>query len=166
VTEKPWFAIKVNTRYEFRTSAEMTLRGFEPFLPLRRVKRRWSDRVKVIEEPLFPGYIFGRFDLSEKVQILRCAGVSHIVGLGRTPVPVGDEEIGAIKALVESKVMLHPYPYVEAGQKVRIEFGPLAGVEGTVVRADNGKSRLVVSVTLLHRSVAAEIDRDWIKLAG
>jgi transcription antitermination factor NusG len=159
-----WFAVKVNSRYEFRASEEMKMRGIEPFVPARSVKRKWSDRVKTIEEPLFPGYIFGRFDLSERVQVLRCAGVVKVVGFGRTPTPVSDDEISAVYRLVESSAQLSPYPGLPVGQRVRIEEGPLAGVEGTVVRAEDGKMRLVVSVTLLQRSVAAELDREWLQV--
>jgi transcription antitermination factor NusG len=116
-----------------------------------------------IEEPLFPGYVFGRFGTAERVQVLRCAGVSKIVGFGKTPAPVPDDEIESIHKLLESRVALSPYPSIPVGARVRIEQGPLAGVEGVVVRAEDGKCRLVVSVELLQRSVAAEVDRSWVE---
>jgi transcription antitermination factor NusG len=163
VTDKAWFAIKVNSRYEFRTCADLRLRDIEYFLPTRRIKRKWSDRTKTIEEPLFPGYVFGKFDVSHRNHVLRCAGVVRIVGFGRTPAPVSDDEIVAIQKLVESNVALSPYPRIPVGERVRIEQGPLAGVEGTVLRSEDGKDRLVVSVTLLQRSVAAEVDRSWVE---
>lgn len=163
MSTQAWFAVKVNSRYEFRASQELRERGIEPFLPVRKSLRRWTDRRKVIEEPLFPGYVFGRFRPSERVQVLRCAGVVQILGVGRTPTPVSDEEIASVYRLMNSPVALFPYPRVPVGEKVRVEEGPLAGVEGTVVRAEDGKPRLVVSVTLLQRSVAAEVDRVWVQ---
>lgn len=162
----PWFALRVATRYEFRVSEQLVLREFEPFLPLRRIKHRWSDRLQTLEVPLFPGYLFCRFDPRIKVRILNVPGVAQIVGFGHVPVPVSEDEIEAVKALVASGLLLVPHPYLRAGQAVRIERGPLAGVEGAVLRAESGQFRIVVSVNLLQRSVATEIDRDWIALAG
>ncbi len=162
----PWFALRVATRYECRVSEQLALRQFEPFLPLRRVRRRWSDRIQTLEVPLFPGYLFSRFDPLVKVHVLNVPGVAQIVGLGNTPAPVSEAEIEAIKVLIASRLEAVPHPYLRAGQTVRIERGPLAGVEGRVLRAETGRFRIVVSVSLLQRSVATEIDRDWIALAG
>jgi transcription antitermination factor NusG len=161
-----WFAIRVRPRSEFRASAELSLRGFESFLPSQRVRRRRTDRVVALEEPLFSGYLFCRFDRSELLRILESPGVIQVLGIGKTPVPVDDTEVEAIQALVASRLTLRPWPYLKSGQHVCIETGPLAGVNGTIVRADAGKPRIVVSVTLLQRSVSAELDRDWISLAS
>lgn len=162
---KPWFAVRVKPRSEFRACNELSLRGFEPFVPSRPVKRRWSDRVKVQEEPLFSGYLFCRFHPLERVRVLETPTVIQIVGNGSTPVPLEEAEVHAIQAMVASRVPILPWPYLKAGQRVRIDAGPLAGVEGVIVRAEGGP-RVVVSVTLLQRSVAAEIDREWIGAAS
>ena len=162
----PWFALRVATRYEFRVSEQLALREFEPFLPLRRVRRRWSDRIQTLEVPLFPGYLFSRFDPHLRVRVLNVPGVAQIVGLGNVPVPISEAEIGAIQTLVASRLDLEPHPYLRAGQAVSIECGPLAGGQGIVLRAESGRFRIVVSVNLLQRSVATEIDRDWISLAS
>jgi transcriptional antiterminator NusG len=111
---------------------------------------------------LFPGYLFCRFDASELFRILESPGVIQVIGIGRTPVPVSDTEIGAIQTMVASQLVLTPWPYLQAGQGVHIETGPLAGIQGIVVRSEVGKPRVVVSVTLLQRSVAVEVDREWI----
>jgi len=161
-----WYALRVATRYEFRVSQQLALREIESFLPVRSVKRRWSDRMQTLEVPLFPGYLFSCFDVKSKVRVLNVPGVAQIVGHGSVPVPVSEEEIDAIKVLVASGLELVPHPYLSAGQEIRIERGPLTGAAGVVLRADSGRFRIVVSVNLLQRSVATEIDRDWIALAG
>jgi len=157
-----WYAIHVKSRCEFQTHQELSTRGFETFLPLHKVRRRWSDRVKVLEVPLFPGYLFSRFELENRIRILNLPGVARIVGTGAKPIPVSEEELGSIRTMVNSQLTLVPWPYLRTGQKVAIDHGPLAGVEGIVIRAEDGKPRVVVSVTLLQRSVSTEIEREWI----
>jgi transcription antitermination factor NusG len=159
---KQWFGIEVHSRRESRVTGEFAIRGLDFFLPTRRIKRRWSDRIKMLDVPLFPGYVFCRFDVADRLRVLNCPGVSRIVGAGSVPVPIEVGEVDAIKALVASKVALTPWPYLRTGQRVRLDRGPLAGLEGLVIRAPEGSLRVVVSVTLLQRSVAAEIERDWI----
>ena len=127
-----------------------------------RVKRRWSDRTKIIDQPLFPGYLFGRFHLNDRVRVLQAPGVKQILGIGNTPAPISEEELANLKMLVAANPVMVPWPYLRAGQRVNIDRGPLAGVKGFVVRAEEGSLRIVVSVDLLQRSVATEIDRDCI----
>jgi transcriptional antiterminator NusG len=158
----PWFGIHVKSRCEAQVHDELCLRGLAVFLPLQRVKRRWSDRIKTLDFPVFPGYLFCRFKLSESGRILCMRGVTRILGAGSNPIPISEAEIRSIQTLVASKAALFPWPYLHAGHRVRIDRGPLAGVEGIVVRAEDGRSRVVVSLDLLQRAVAAEIDRDSI----
>ena len=122
--------IEVHSRRESRVSDELAIRGLDFFLPTRRIKRRWSDRIKMLDVPLFPGYVFSRFDVADRLRVLNCPGVSRIVGAGSVPVPIEDGEMDAIKALVASKVALTPWPYLRTGQRVRLDHGPLAGLEG------------------------------------
>jgi transcription antitermination factor NusG len=157
-----WYGIRVKSRCEFRAHDDLSLRGFEVFLPLCTVKRRWSDRVKTLETPMFRGYLFCRFALPDRLRVLTAAGVAQIVGCGNSPVPISENEIRSVQTLVTSKVACTPWPYLQTGQRVSIDNGPLAGVEGVIVKAEDGKPRVVVSVSLLLRSVAAEIERDWI----
>jgi transcription antitermination factor NusG len=159
---KHWFGIEVHSRRESRVVDEFAIRGVDFVLPTRRIKKRWSDRIKTVDVPLFPGYVFSRFDLADRMLVLGCPGVCKIVGAGNVPIAIDDQEIDAIKVLAASQVVLTPWPYLRTGQRVRIEHGPLAGIEGLVIRAREGSLRVVVSVTLLQRSVAAEIERDWI----
>jgi transcription antitermination factor NusG len=157
-----WFAIRTTARWEVLASDELSRRGIETYLPLCRVKHRWSDRVKIVEQPLFSGYLFGRFRLADRLRVLETPGVRQIVGIGAAPAPIPAGDIDNLRTLVAANPLLVPWPYLHAGQKVRIHRGPLAGVEGFVVRAEKGALRVVVSVDLLQRSVAAEIDRDCI----
>lgn len=158
-----WYAIHVLAKYESFASTLLRSKGYEEFLPVYRCRRQWSDRVKELEVPLFPGYLFCRFDLNDRrVPILTTPGVLRIVGAARVPTPVGDDEIAAIQAIIRSGVPVQPWPYLEAGCRVLIQHGALAGVEGIVLSAAK-KCRLVLSVPLLQRSVAIEIDRDWVR---
>ena len=147
-----------------QASAELSARGFEAFLPTRHVRRQWSDRVKNVEVPVFPGYLFCRFQPGERVRVLDAPAVIQILGIGGTPTPVSDAEIATIQTMVVSRLMITPWPYLCSGQHVQIKRGPLAGIDGIVAKSEDGKPRVVVSVTLLQRSVAAEVERDWISL--
>jgi transcription antitermination factor NusG len=140
----------------------LTQRGLETYLPVCRVKRRWSDRTKIMDQPLFPGYLFGRFHLNDRVRVLQAPGVKQILGIGNTPAPISAAELDNLRKLVAANPVMVPWPYLQAGQRIRIDRGPLAGVRGFVVRAGEESLRIVVSVDLLQRSVATEIDRDCI----
>jgi transcription antitermination factor NusG len=156
-----WYALHVRQRYEKTTAQILRGKGYREFLPLYRMRRRWSDRIVEVELPLFPGYVFCHFDLSDRrVPIISTPGVIQIVGVGRLPVAVEDSEIAAIQQVIESGIAAEPWPYLKAGQRVRIEHGALAGLEGIFIEAKK-RHRLVVSVTLLQRSVAVEIDSAW-----
>jgi transcription antitermination factor NusG len=137
-------------------------KGYEVFLPAYVSSRKWSDRVKSLSLPLFPGYLFCRFDVNARLPILITPGVQSIVGVGKTPVSVDEAEISAVHHVLEAGVPAQPWPYVAMGQRVLVEQGPLEGLTGIVVRA-KGADRLIVSVSLLMRSVSVEIDRDWIQ---
>lgn len=159
---KPWYAVRVRSRFEFATSNILRDKGLEYFLPFYRSRRRWSDRVKELDVPLFSGYVFCQFDASSPLRVLTTPGVIDIVSAGRIPVPVDEDEISALRDICSSGLPLEPWPYLEVGRRILIERGPLAGTEGVVVEM-KGQWRLVASISILHRSVAAEIDRDWIR---
>jgi transcription antitermination factor NusG len=115
-----------------------------------------------MDQPLFPGYLFGRFHLNDRVRVLQAPGVKQILGIGNTPAPISAAELDNLRKLVAANPVMVPWPYLQAGQRIRIDRGPLAGVRGFVVRAGEESLRIVVSVDLLQRSVATEIDRDCI----
>ena len=111
--------------------------------------------------PLFPGYTFCRFNPQRRLPILQIPGVMEIVSFNSQPAPVPDHEISAVRSIVETELAIRPWPFLQVGQKVRISKGPLTGVEGFVVEFKHG-FRLVVSITILNRSVAAELDGAWV----
>jgi transcription antitermination factor NusG len=158
----PWYAIRVKSKFESVTSVALTGKGYDPFLPVYRARRRWSDRVKQMDLPLFPGYVFCRFNVGTRLPVLTTPGVISVVGYGRNPVPIEEPEIAAIRAIIASGLPAIPWPYLRTGNRVLIECGPLTGIEGIVLSLKN-ECRLVVSVTMLQRSVSVEIDRDWIR---
>ena len=156
-----WYAIRVQAKFASVASAALRGKGYEEFLPLYRSHRRWSDRVKQLDLPLFPGYLFCRLDVRGRLlPVLTSPGVISIVGAGKTPIPVAEEEISGIKAILRSGLAAQPWPFLDVGARVYIERGPLAGIEGIITNIDKNW-RLVVSVSLLQRSVAVKIERDW-----
>jgi transcription antitermination factor NusG len=158
----PWFAVRVRSNHERLAIAHLRERGYEEFAPCYKSERRWSDRKKQIDQFLFPGYIFCRFDPGERLPILTAPGVVDVVGFGKVPEPIPHDEIERVRRMVESGLLVTPYPYVQLGQAVLIERGPLAGVEGILAEV-KGKLRLVVSINLLQRSVSADVDRHSVR---
>jgi transcription antitermination factor NusG len=157
----PWFALRVWARSEKVIAQVLHQKGYEEFLPVYRSRRRWSDRTRDVVGPLFPGYVFCRFDLQNRLPILITPGVLQIVGIGKAPTPVDEIEIVALQRIVSSGLRAEPWPFMKVGERVRIIRGALEGMEG-ILNAFKGPSRLVVSVTLLQRSVAVEVDESWI----
>jgi transcription antitermination factor NusG len=160
-----WFALQVRTRHESGVAGFLEGKGYELFLPQYTCRRRWSDRVKEVEVPLFPGYLFCRFNVHDRLPILQTPGVVQIVGFNRVPVPIEGTEIQAIQALVASGLPRQPWPFLTVGDHVRIEAGPLRGYEGLLVDF-KGNHRLILSIGLLQRSVAVEIDATSVKSLG
>lgn len=157
----PWFALQVRSRREAFVAAHLEWQGYECFLPLYKSKRRWSDRVKEMEQPLFPGYLFCRLDLHNRGPLLMTPGVQQIVGVGRTPMPVEEREMESIRQALCSGLPNQPWPYMQLGERVRVNYGSLVNLEGILVNF-KGSNRVVLSVTLLQRSVAMEIDLAWL----
>jgi len=157
----PWYALRVRPRFEKMVASALVSKGYEGFLPLYRHRSRWSDRIKEVLLPLFPGYLFCRFDVNKRLPILVTPGVLEVVGIAKQPYPVNEAEITALQSIVVSKLQAEPRSYLNIGTLVRIEIGPLAGVEG-ILTGKKGNRKLVVSVNLLQRSVAVEIDESWV----
>jgi transcription antitermination factor NusG len=157
-----WYALRVRPRYEKLADTMLTNKGYETLLPLYKCRRRCPDRYKEIQLPMFPGYLFCRFDLNARLPILTTPGVMHVVGCGRVPVPVEEAEMQAIRRVAGWALLAEPWPYLEVGQMVYVEDGPLEGTVGILLTVKNSH-RLVLSVTLLRRAVAVEIDRDWVR---
>lgn len=158
-----WFAIKVRPNHEHTTERSLLTQGLEAYLPVHRVRRKWSDRVKQLESVLFPGYIFCRFADRDRLRVLTSPGVRSIVGFGKNPAPVQEEEISAVRALISSGRPILPSPYIRVGDKVTVREGPLAYLRGVVVRIQDSW-RVVVSVEALTCSISVEIDADIVSL--
>jgi len=158
----PWFAVRVRSKHERISAVHLGERGYEQFMPSYKIERRWSDRMKEIEQFLFPGYVFCRLNPDNRLPVLSAPGVVGLVGCGRVPTPIPDQEIERIRTMIQSGLLVMPWPFLELGQTVLIEQGPLAGVEG-ILEEVKGKCRLIVSINLLRRSVGAEVDRNWVR---
>ena len=156
-----WYALTVKPQHERTGSLYLREKGFEEFSPVYRARRRWSDRQKELESCLFPGYIFCRFSYEQRLEVLSTPSITSIVGFARTPAPVPDAEIDAIRTMLKSGCRVEPWPYLNAGERVLIRQGCLLGLCGTLVRQKDCW-RVIVNVELLQRSIAVEIDREAI----
>jgi len=162
-TSLPWFALRTRSNFEKVAAIALENKGLTPYLPTYRSRRRWSDRVVIADMPLFQGYVFCRFDPLNRLPVLTTTGVISIVGCGTEPASVDDKEIEAIEAILLSGLATEPCPFLREGQMVRVRRGSLTGVEGILTKKKSD-FRLVISVTMLQRSIAVEIDREWIEV--
>ena len=137
-------------------------RGLEEFNPSYLVERQWSDRIRRILRPLFPGYVFCRININDRMPALTVPGVVGLVGIGKKPVSIPETEVEWIRTMVRSGLAVSPWPFLKEGDPVLIERGPLSGLEGLLLKVKR-KSRIVVSIDLLQRSVSAEIDISWVR---
>src|SRR6476620_10356495 len=122
-----WYGLRTKSRFEKVAAASLEYKGYKSYLPCYRSRRRWSDRVTEIESPLFPGYVFCRFDRSNRLPILTVPGVVSVIGVGKEPMPIPDHEIEAIETVLRSGLHSQPWPYLPDGQRIRIEKGALTG---------------------------------------
>jgi len=157
-----WYVISVKARREAHVSGVLQKMGYEPYLPSYIAVRKYSDRVKQVSQPLFPGYLFLRLDVRYRLPILKLSDVFHFLGDHRGPTAIPDPEIDAIARSMASKLPWQPWPFLETGHEVSLIAGPLAGVEGKLVSL-RGDSKLVVGITLLQRAIAIEVDRTWVR---
>jgi len=156
-----WFALVVKPRFDKAVARTLEAKGFEALVPTYRKCHTYGTRSKVSELPLFPGYVCCRFDVRRSLPILSTPGVVRIVGVRSVPTPLSDVEIESLQAVIKAGVPVQPFPFVNVGQKVRITSGALAGVEGIVLGL-KPQLRLILSISLLQRSVLLEIDRDQV----
>ncbi len=152
-----WYAIHTNYQHEKAVARILVHKGFDIFLPLYETAHRWKDRTKQLSLPLFPCYVFIQGGLDRRLQVLETPGVHGFVGWSGRAAAIPEAEIEAVLRTVESALKVEPHPFLKCGDRVRVKFGPLEGVEGILVRKKN-LFRLVVSVEMLQRSVAVEVD--------
>jgi transcription antitermination factor NusG len=156
-----WYALTARHQHERAVVSGLEASGFEALLPLYKTLSKWSDRTKELQAPLFPGYVFARFCDDDRVRLLRIPAVTSIVGFGGTPARLSTRELADIRAAVESKLPLRPWPFLKKGDRVRVTRGPLRDVEGTLLH-EKDCLRLVLGIEMLQRSVAVEVSPDMI----
>lgn len=152
-----WFAAYTRPHHEKVSAASLRQRGYEILFPSYRLASRWKDRVKQLELPLFPGYLFVRCDPVKRLPVLQTPGLLHLVSDRNGPLPVPEVEVENLRLALSSRARLEPVPFLKAGDRIMVRHGPLAGLEGILV-AKRDSLRVVISVELLARSVAVEID--------
>lgn len=157
--ELRWYAVYTCANHEKGVAQQLTGRSIELFLPVYESMRRWKDRRKLLQLPLFPGYVFVRLALRHRFQVLQIPGVVRLVGTNGMPTPLFDEEIYSLRQALENEVRAEPHPYLNLskGRRVRITTGSLAGREAIVVR-HKGRQRVVISTELIQRSIMLDID--------
>ena len=155
--ETHWYATYTSANHEKRVAKQLHERGLEYFLPLYTSLRRWQDRRVTLELPLFPGYLFVRLALREKLRLLQLPGVAHLVGFGGVPCAMPDNEMENLRSGLNAGLVVQPHPYLTAGRRVRVKSGPLAGLIG-ILRTRKNRTRLIVSVELIQRAIAVEFD--------
>ena len=153
-----WYAVHTRSRHEKMVHRQIAACALESFLPLRQERRRWKDRWKWVEFPMFPGYLFVRGEIDGLEDVWRAKGVVQVLGRGTGhPTPVPDAQIHRVRAVVDSRVHMEPCPYLTRGTLVRVLRGPLMGVQGIFVQRKN-LDRIVIAVDLIGKAVATEID--------
>jgi transcription termination/antitermination protein NusG len=152
-----WYAAYTSANHEKRVAQQLAVRSIEHFVPLYESVRRWKDRKIRLQLPLFPGYVFVRLALRDRLQVLQVPGVARLVGFNGTATALPREEIETLRTSLSKGVRAEPHPYVTVGRRMRVKTGSLAGLEGILIRKKN-TARFVISIDLIMRSVAVEID--------
>jgi transcription antitermination factor NusG len=155
-TRPHWYAIYNCANHEKKVAEQLALRGAEHFLPVYESVRRWKDRKVRLVLPLFPGYVFVRMALQDRFRILQIPSVACLVGFGGVPAELSENEIAQVRELLQPEHRAQPFPYLRAGQRVRVCSGPLRGLKGSIVRRANG-NRFVISLDAIQRSMAIEL---------
>src|SRR5258707_2363888 len=157
LTQPHWYALYTRAHHEKRVAAELMQRGVENFLPLYSSVRRWKDRRVTLDLPLFPGYVFVRMALADKLRVVQVPSVVRLVGFGGSPAALPETEMEIVRAGLSRGLRAQPHPFLTVGRRVRITGGPFAGLEGILKQKKSGL-RVVVSLELIQRSVAVDVD--------
>lgn len=152
-----WYAAYTSANHERRVAQQFDVRAVEHFLPSYSSTRRWKDRQVTLQLPLFPGYVFVRIALRNRLQVQQIPGIVRLVGFGGTPTPLPEQEIDVLRAALAGGMKAQPHAYLAVGRRVRVNNGPLAGLQGVLTRRKSGL-RVVISLDLIQRAVAVEMD--------
>jgi len=153
-----WYVLYTRSRHEKSIKQGLDKHSIESFLPLRKIKKNWSDRKVIVEEPLFKSYLFVKTDYLHKTDVLKVKGAVAFVNANRKPIPVEENLILSLKNITQQEIDIDPFPYLDNGDRVCIKSGPLKGIEGYITRKDGKRCRLVISVTAIRSSISVEID--------
>jgi transcription antitermination factor NusG len=157
MTSARWYAVTTQPRHEKVVAKQLQAKSIETFLPLLATQSRWKDRRVLIERPIFPGYVFTRIDLTERHHVFSIPSVVRMLSFSGAPAAIDDAEIEAVRQCLAFGNKPEPHPFPESGELVRVKSGALQGLEGIVIRHTN-HCRIVISIALIHKSIAAEID--------
>jgi len=155
--EPLWYAVHTSANHERRIAAQLLQRKIEHFLPLYLSVRRWKDRTVQLHMPLFPGYIFVRLALTDRLRVLQVPSVVRLVGFGGVPSPIAVEEVESLRRALADGVQVEPHPFLKAGRRVQITCGPFAGRQG-ILKRWKGNFRVLLSMDLIQRSMLVEVD--------
>ena len=157
-----WYALYVRSRYEKKVAKQLQDRQIEYFLPLISRLRQWKDRKKMVEIPLFPGYIFVYIALKDKLNVLTIDGVVWLVGFESQPTPIPESQIENVRRLLDHPKLIEVSPCINKGDWVEISYGPFAGVQGQLIQ-QNGRRRILVGIDLIQQAVSVEVDMSWVR---
>lgn len=163
--EAHWYAAYTSANHEKRVAGQLDARSVEHFLPLYASVRRWKDRRITLKQPLFPGYVFVRIPLRDRLRVQQIPGVAYLVGFNGAPAPLRDDEIELLRLTMNGPTRIQPHPYLIRGCRVRIRYGPMRGLEGVLLRRSK-PIRVVLSVNLIASSVAVEVDASDVERIG
>jgi transcription antitermination factor NusG len=156
--EQPyWYAIQTRSRHEKVVRDQLAAKSITHLLPLWRKRSIWKDRVKFVEVTLFIGYLFGYFALQDRIAVLETVGVARLVGINGKPMPIPEEQIVAVRTMMEHRLPCTPHPYLVEGMRVRIKCGLLAGTEGILIQKKQ-RHRLVINVDVIQQAMTIEVD--------
>jgi transcription antitermination factor NusG len=161
-----WYAAYTCAQHEKHVAAELLARDVEHFLPLYSSARRWKDRRVQLQLPLFPGYVFVRLALPDRLRVVQIPSVVRLVGFGGLPTALPDAEMEILQSGFSRSLSAEPHPFLTVGRRVRITGGPFAGLEGVLKRKKSTLLRVVVSLELIQRSVAVDVEAADLRAAG
>ncbi len=165
-TTERWYVLYIKSRHEKFVEDLLLKKGVAAFTPKVTLRRKWSDRVKKVQEPIFKGYCFAKFPLKDKRDIISNVGVMDIIHFNEQYVPVEDSVVESLKLVVDKELTLDPCPYMNKGDRVVIRKGPFKGFEGYVIHKKNKNTTLVISVDAIAASLKCEVDMDFVDLVG
>ena len=156
--EKRWYALYTRSRHEKCIDLALQKQGVESYLPLRKIKRRWSDRTVAVEEPFFKSYLFVKTHWEKSADVLKTKGAVKFVSVQGRPLPVDEKVVDSIKNIFQSEIPVDPFPYLNVGERVFVRSGVFKDIEGFIIRKDSKKCRLVISIDALRASMSVEVD--------